>query len=93
MPKYRIVIRKTIDGVETVEDLGLFEAFTSNKARAMAVARNATRFGFKQRRGGEWFLNGWSLRRTLHRWNGLCPAGKHGLDFEGQTCDLCAISK
>jgi hypothetical protein len=23
-------------------------------------------------------------------WNGLCPAGKHGLDHEGQPCDLCA---
>jgi hypothetical protein len=22
-------------------------------------------------------------------WNGLCPAGKHGLDHEGQACDLC----
>ncbi len=22
-------------------------------------------------------------------WSGLCPAGTHGLDFEGQTCDLC----
>lgn len=26
-------------------------------------------------------------------WSGLCPAGKHGLDYEGQACDLCAISK
>jgi hypothetical protein len=23
------------------------------------------------------------------KWNGLCPAGKHGLDFRGQPCDLC----
>ncbi len=23
-------------------------------------------------------------------WNGLCPAGKHSLDFRGQPCDLCA---
>lgn len=22
-------------------------------------------------------------------WNGMCPARKHGLDFEGQRCDLC----
>lgn len=22
-------------------------------------------------------------------WNGLCPRGQHGLDFEGQRCDLC----
>ena len=22
-------------------------------------------------------------------WNGMCPAGKHGLDFEGQDCDVC----
>lgn len=22
-------------------------------------------------------------------WSGLCPAGKHGLDYEGQPCDLC----
>ena len=22
-------------------------------------------------------------------WNGMCPAGKHGLDYEGQRCDLC----
>ncbi len=29
------------------------------------------------------------LSRAPH-WNGLCPAGKHGLDFEGQRCDLCA---
>jgi hypothetical protein len=26
-------------------------------------------------------------------WNGLCPAGKHGLDFEGQRCDLCAAEE
>lgn len=23
------------------------------------------------------------------KWNGLCDAGKHGLDFKGQPCDLC----
>ena len=22
-------------------------------------------------------------------WSGMCPAGKHGLDYEGQRCDLC----
>lgn len=22
-------------------------------------------------------------------WSGVCPAGKHGLDFPGQRCDLC----
>jgi len=26
-------------------------------------------------------------------WDGLCPAGKHGLDFQGQPCDLCPRSK
>jgi|PlaIllAssembly_1097288.scaffolds.fasta_scaffold170991_3 hypothetical protein len=25
-------------------------------------------------------------------WDGRCPAGKHGLDFEGQTCDRCAVT-
>lgn len=24
------------------------------------------------------------------KWNGMCPAGKHGLDYEGQPCDECA---
>lgn len=24
-------------------------------------------------------------------WNGLCEAGKHGLDFKGQRCDLCQL--
>jgi hypothetical protein len=28
--------------------------------------------------------------QELPTWNGLCPAGKHGLDHEGQACDLCA---
>ena len=23
------------------------------------------------------------------RWSGMCPTGKHGLDYEGQRCDLC----
>lgn len=23
-------------------------------------------------------------------WNGMCPARKHGLDWKGQRCDLCA---
>lgn len=22
-------------------------------------------------------------------WSGLCPAGRHGLDYSGQVCDLC----
>ena len=22
-------------------------------------------------------------------WNGMCPAGKHGLDFEDQSCEAC----
>ena len=26
----------------------------------------------------------------VQRWNGMCPAGKHGLDFQGQPCDRCA---
>jgi hypothetical protein len=27
------------------------------------------------------------------KWTGLCPAGKHGLDHEGQRCDECARQK
>ena len=23
-------------------------------------------------------------------WDGFCPAGYHGLDYQGQACDLCA---
>jgi hypothetical protein len=23
------------------------------------------------------------------KWSGMCPAGKHGLDYKGQMCDLC----
>jgi hypothetical protein len=23
-------------------------------------------------------------------WSGRCVTGKHGLDYEGQACDLCA---
>lgn len=23
-------------------------------------------------------------------WDGFCPAGMHGLDYQGQACDLCA---
>lgn len=23
------------------------------------------------------------------RWDGMCPAGLHGLDYWGQKCDLC----
>ena len=23
-------------------------------------------------------------------WNGMCPAGLHGLDYQDQRCDLCA---
>lgn len=29
-----------------------------------------------------------ALRRE-RRWNGMCPAGTHSLDHEGQRCDLC----
>jgi hypothetical protein len=25
----------------------------------------------------------------MTKWNGLCPAGKHGLDHKGQHCNLC----
>jgi hypothetical protein len=24
------------------------------------------------------------------QWSGMCPTGKHGLDYEGQPCDVCA---
>lgn len=24
------------------------------------------------------------------KWNGMCPARRHGLDYQGQNCDLCA---
>lgn len=44
-----------------------------------------------------------ALRAAIHaaargqelplRWNGLCAAGKHGLDHEGQFCDLCAAEE
>lgn len=27
---------------------------------------------------------------VTRKWNGLCPASKHGLDFKGQACDLCS---
>lgn len=22
-------------------------------------------------------------------WSGMCPTGEHGLDYEGQECDVC----
>jgi len=25
------------------------------------------------------------------KWTGLCPAGRHGLDWYGQRCDLCLL--
>jgi len=25
-------------------------------------------------------------------WSGMCLAGKHGLDYEGQPCDLCPLT-
>jgi len=25
-------------------------------------------------------------------WSGICPAGLHGIDFEGQDCKACASS-
>lgn len=28
-------------------------------------------------------------RKTERPWSGMCPTGKHGLDFKGQSCDLC----
>jgi hypothetical protein len=30
-----------------------------------------------------------SEREQQTDWSGLCPAGKHGLDYRGQACDLC----
>lgn len=30
-----------------------------------------------------------AARRT-GPWNGMCPAGRHGLDYQGQACDVCA---
>lgn len=27
--------------------------------------------------------------KRVRDWNGMCPAGKHGLDYEGQACDRC----
>jgi hypothetical protein len=27
----------------------------------------------------------------MKKWNGLCLAGKHGLDFQGQPCDMCPM--
>lgn len=31
--------------------------------------------------------------KASKKWNGLCPDGRHGLDFEGQACDLCAKAR
>lgn len=25
--------------------------------------------------------------KSKPKWNGLCPSGRHGLDYEGQACD------
>jgi len=33
------------------------------------------------------------LLRQRAEWNGMCPAGKHGLDHRGQMCDLCPQPK
>lgn len=36
----------------------------------------------------------WAQKRTrFDGWSGLCPAGLHGLDFEGQECDRCAAKE
>jgi hypothetical protein len=32
----------------------------------------------------------WPGEAATSPWNGLCAAGRHGLDYEGQACDLCA---
>jgi len=31
--------------------------------------------------------------RNVVKWNGLCPAGQHGLDYQGQFCGLCMNNK
>lgn len=28
-------------------------------------------------------------QRIHQQWSGMCPAGLHGLDYEGQACDVC----
>lgn len=34
-------------------------------------------------------FNPWRPDPRNPSWSGLCPSGRHGLDFEGQACDLC----
>jgi hypothetical protein len=29
------------------------------------------------------------MSERKRKWDGFCPAGKHGLDYRGQPCDLC----
>lgn len=32
---------------------------------------------------------GGSQKLDLEEWDGFCASGKHGLDYEGQVCDMC----
>ncbi len=34
-------------------------------------------------------LKAYDLEIAASEWNGLCPAGKHGLDRRDDVCDLC----
>lgn len=31
--------------------------------------------------------------KDTRAWSGLCPSGRHGLDYERQRCDLCGPAK
>lgn len=70
--------------VGVLQDLGvqasIADGFSFEAPPKWAAIISALRAGLHAAARGE----------ELPTWNGLCPAGKHGLDHEDQSCDLCA---
>lgn len=60
----------------------------SASARERAT-RSLVRLGILAEKTHKLTPLGWASFDT----NGLCPSGKHGIDFSGQVCDRCASEK
>ena len=81
MSAWRITaLLRLADGTDRIEDLGVHEAATSDKARDKARALHASRLGWRRTRNG-WAMGGrWRFRRTLS-----CPPLCQ--------CDDCTIAR
>jgi hypothetical protein len=75
--------------VDLILEAARAAGYRKSKDAPGSTARMYFQYLSRLTKGGNRHATSHEDRTSRRPWSGMCPTGKHGLDFKGQSCDLC----